>query len=85
MPVYDVDGGLVWRGYDPRLFSKPLPKEQYISKPFYFGGSQVPVFYSKSMQGTGMMASTQMPTAIPELKIESKSKIKLPGPKPKVR
>lgn len=43
MPVRDTDGGLVWNNYTPRLFNDRLPKEQYVSKPFYFGGSQVPV------------------------------------------
>lgn len=57
MPVKDIDGGLPWNGYNPRLFSGKLPDEQYVSKPFYFGGSQVPseLGLSKSeYSGTGV-------------------------------
>lgn len=43
MPVKDVDGGLVWKNYNPRMFGDKLPAEQYVSKPFYFGASQVPI------------------------------------------
>ena len=59
MPVKDVDGGLVWQGYDPRLFTGRLPQDQYVSKPFYFGGSQVPTDLGMSPQsysGSGMMS-----------------------------
>ena len=57
MPVKDVDGGLVWDGYSPRIFTGRLPKEQYVSKPFFFGGSQVPTdlgLSPRSYSGTGM-------------------------------
>jgi len=43
MPVYDVDGGLNFQGYSPRLFTGRLPIDQTASRPFYMGGSQVPV------------------------------------------
>ena len=59
MPVKDVDGGLVWQGYDPRLFSGRLPQDQYVSRPFYFGGSQVPTdlgMSQSSYSGSGMMS-----------------------------
>lgn len=35
----DVDAGLVWQGYNPSILTERTPRE---SKPFYFGGSQVP-------------------------------------------
>ena len=57
MPVKDVDGGLIWQGYAPRLFTGKLPQEQYVSKPFYFGGSQVPSelgLPKSAYSGTGM-------------------------------
>lgn len=57
MPIKDIDGGLVWQGYNPRLFNDKLPQEQYVSKPFYFGQSQVPTSLglSKSQySGTGI-------------------------------
>ena len=63
MPVKDTDGGLVWNNYSPRLFNDRLPKEQYVSKPFYFGGSQVPVDLGApqlSSQG-GALAGAGMP------------------------
>jgi len=41
MPVKDVDGGLVWRGYSPRTITDRLPAEEYVSVPFRFGGSNV--------------------------------------------
>lgn len=43
MPVKDVDGGLVWNNYNYHIATGKLPKDQYASLPFYFGGSQVPV------------------------------------------
>ena len=61
MPVKDVDGGIIWRGYNPRILSERLPKEQYVSKPFYFGGSNVPTdlgLPKSSYSGTGMSVST---------------------------
>jgi hypothetical protein len=39
MPVVDVDGGLNFSNYNPRILTGKLPAEQPI---FYFGGSQVP-------------------------------------------
>lgn len=39
MPVKDVDGGLVWQGYNPSVLTNKTPKQE---KQFYFGGSQVP-------------------------------------------
>lgn len=39
MPVKDVDGGIIWQGYNPATFGYKQPQE----KPFYFGGSQVPI------------------------------------------
>lgn len=62
MPVRDPDSGLVWNGYSPRMFNDRLPKEQYVSRPFYFGGSQVPVDLGvpkMSAQGGAIAAATQ--------------------------
>ena len=60
MPVKDVDYGLIWQGYNPRLFTGRLPQEQYVSRPFYFGGSQVPTDLGmppSSYSGSGMMST----------------------------
>lgn len=54
MPLKDVDGGLVWQGYNPRLFNDRLPKE---ARPFYFGGSQVPIELGKTTSGSGFALS----------------------------
>lgn len=45
MPVADPDGGLNFQGYDIGTLkgAKALPKDQTATKPFYFGGSEVPV------------------------------------------
>jgi hypothetical protein len=43
MPFPDIDGGLTFQGYNPRILTDRLPKEQSVSRPFYLGGSQVPV------------------------------------------
>jgi hypothetical protein len=45
MPVKDVDGGLVWKGFDPRVLTGRLPKDTYVSKPFLFGGSNIRTYY----------------------------------------
>jgi hypothetical protein len=39
MPVLDVDGGLIFQGYNPRILTGRLPAQE---KPFFFGGSQIP-------------------------------------------
>jgi hypothetical protein len=57
MPIKDVDGGLPWNGYSPRLFTGQLPAEQYVSVPFYFGGSAVPTgldIPKSAYQGSGV-------------------------------
>lgn len=62
MPVRDTDGGLIWNGYNPRLFNDRLPKEQYVSRPFFFGGSQVPIELNApqlSSQGGAVAAATR--------------------------
>jgi hypothetical protein len=53
MPIRDIDGGLVFQGYDPAVLkgAKALPKDTYVSVPFYFGGSQVKTFLRKSSLG----------------------------------
>lgn len=60
MPVKDVDGGLVWQNYNPRMFGDRLPVDKYVEKPFYFGGSNIPteLGMSKSQySGSGMTCS----------------------------
>lgn len=49
MPIKDIDGGLVWNGYYPAVIkgAKALPKDTYVSEPFYFGGSNVRLFPKK--------------------------------------
>lgn len=56
MPTFDVDGYMIWQNYNPRIISGRLPQES--TKPFYFGGSQVPSALSLSpmeYSGTGIM------------------------------
>jgi hypothetical protein len=60
MPVKDVDAGLIWQNYNPRMFRDRLPADQSVSKPFFFGGSQIPtdLGLSKSQySGSGMTCS----------------------------
>jgi hypothetical protein len=60
MPVKDIDGGLVWQNYNPRMFGDRLPADKYVSLPFYFGGSNIPtdLGLSKSQySGSGMTCS----------------------------
>ena len=45
MPI-DVDFGMVWQGYNPRILTGRLAPEQ---PEFYFGGSQVPL---RGMEGS---------------------------------
>jgi hypothetical protein len=56
MPVKDPDGGLTFQGYDPRLFTGKLPVDQTATKPFYFGGSEVPT--DLGIHGSGMRQQT---------------------------
>jgi len=42
----DVDGGLVLQGFSPRTQTGRLPMDKYVSKPFFFGGSNVRQYYS---------------------------------------
>jgi hypothetical protein len=41
MPVFDVDGGLTFQGYNPSVLNNKTPKDTYSSVPFRFGGSNV--------------------------------------------
>jgi hypothetical protein len=41
MPVPDVDGGMQWRGYNPRMQYGNLPTNKDIH---YFGGSNVRMY-----------------------------------------
>lgn len=50
MPIRDLDGGLVWAGYNPSIFSQKTPATQ--QQPFYFAGSQVPLSVG-TMAGKG--------------------------------
>ena len=43
MPVKDPDGGLNFQGYDPRTLTGKIPVDQTATKPFRFGGSNVPI------------------------------------------
>ena len=63
MPIKDIDGGLNFQGFNPRILTDRLPKEQYVSKPFYFGGSQVSESLNKmtlSSQQTSKNLSTKV-------------------------
>jgi len=59
MPLKDQDGGLVWQGYDPRLFTGKLPKEQYVSRPFYHGGSEVPLGLNAPQLSSNITSKTR--------------------------
>lgn len=55
MPVLDVDGGLNFQGYNPRILTGRLPASS--PKKFYFGGSEVPSSLElpkSSYSGAGM-------------------------------
>lgn len=55
MPVPDIDGGIIFQGYNPRILTGRLPARS--PKPFYFGGSQVPSSLGlpeSSYSGSGM-------------------------------
>lgn len=67
MPVFDVDGGLVWQGFNPHIFGTKISSQE---KPFYFGGSQVPTLVPK-MSGGNIVTQQYRP-------VMSKVK-KLPG------
>ena len=54
MPVFDVDGGLNWRNYNPAMFGHKIPQSD---KPFYFGASNVPInlgLTQKQYDGSGV-------------------------------
>lgn len=44
MPIRDVDGGLNFQGFNPRIITGKVAKDQSVSKPFYQGGSEVPEY-----------------------------------------
>ena len=52
MPIKDIDGGLVFQGYNPSVLNHTTPKDQYVSKPFYFGGSNVRTYFTPSQVAT---------------------------------
>lgn len=56
MPLKDVDGGLNFQFYNPHMFTGRLPREQSVSKPFYFGGSQVPTELGLSPSSSGKVS-----------------------------
>jgi hypothetical protein len=58
MPVLDVDGGLNFQGYNPRILTGRLPAQE---KPFYFGGSQVPSSLGLSKSGMSMRVVKKLP------------------------
>lgn len=72
MPIKDVDGGIIWQGYNPHILSGQMPKEQYISKPFYFGGSNIPTdlgLTKSSYSGSGIKnIRTQVVKKLPLLR-----------------
>lgn len=44
MPVPDPDGGINFQGYNPKILTG---RSEPPYKPFYFGGSQVPMYLNK--------------------------------------
>jgi hypothetical protein len=58
MSIVDLDGGLVFQGYNPRILTDRLPREQ---PPFYFGGSQVPTSIKPIIDGLGYKGYKTMP------------------------
>ena len=59
MPVLDVDGGLNFQGYNPRILTGRLPVSD--PKPFYFGGSEVPTSLGLSKSGMSMKVVKKLP------------------------
>jgi ubiquinone/menaquinone biosynthesis C-methylase UbiE len=51
--IKNIFPNLQIQGYDPAVLkgAKALPKDTYVSVPFYFGGSQVKTFLRKSSLG----------------------------------
>jgi hypothetical protein len=58
MPVLDVDGGLTFQGYNPRILTGRLPARE---KPFFFGGSQIPSSLGLSKSEITTKVSKKLP------------------------
>lgn len=43
MPTPDIDYGMKWQGFNPAVLKgvKAIPKDTYVSKPFFFGGANI--------------------------------------------
>ena len=70
MPVPDVDGGLNFQGFSPRILTGKLPDDQSAKKPFY-GASEVPYELAVNKQ--------TLPTTLTKFNITSKVVHKLPS------
>lgn len=58
MPIKDPDGGMVFQGFNPRIITGKLPKDQSVSKPFYQGGSEVPEYTSLALSSNNTSKQT---------------------------
>ncbi len=66
MPSVDIDGGLTFQGYNPRVLTGNLPKQQ---KPFYFGGAgaAVPFDLGLKNQPVKRFSITQKVMSLPSI------------------
>lgn len=68
MPIKDVDAGLVWTGYQPTPFKTPKHFKQ-PEKPFYQGGSEVPINLTSNLylQKSGNVGGNPNTTTQPKV------------------
>lgn len=64
MPVADIDGGLNFQGYNPRVLTGRLPKEQ---KHFYVGGKNAPLDLALKNQPVKRYSITQKVMTLPSI------------------
>ena len=64
MPVADIDGGLTFQGYNPKILTGRLPKQE---KPFYFGGNNVPFDLALKNQPVKRYSITQKVMTLPSI------------------
>jgi hypothetical protein len=51
-PIYDIDGGYFFQGYNPSVLNHTTPKDTYVSVPWRFGGSNIRSYISPSQLAT---------------------------------
>jgi hypothetical protein len=64
MPQKDIDGGLNFQGYNPRVLTGRLPKEQIK---FYVGGNNVPFDLALKAHPVKRYSITQKVMTLPSI------------------